>query len=288
MTFLPHLLAVGFLIAATVNLSKLAGAAGVAPPLFAFAMALGSGIVLLAIALLMKERMPRDRQGLIYVAIAGFLGVAAPNYLAFEVARHVGAAYASVPYALSPLMTYAMSVMVGIDEITPRRMLGLALGFFGTMIIVAGRIFSADSAPIVWLLGALMMPVLVASGNVYRTLRWPKNLGPMPLAAGMMLASALWLVPVVALAMPAFAPLAQWPGGAVVAAQVAASVLMYWLFFILQRGAGPVYLSQIGYVSAGFGVLIAAILFGEQVTASMLAGLGFVACGVVFVLPRRT
>ncbi len=63
---------------------------------------------------------------------------------------------------------------------------------------------------------------------------------------------------------------------------------MYVLYFQLQRVAGPVYLSQIGYVAAGFGVAIAVAVFAETVTLAMLAGLALIAGGVFLVTPRRS
>ncbi|APF36924.1 hypothetical protein BOQ54_05935 [Chelatococcus daeguensis] len=288
-TALALLVSVGFLIALTVNLAKGAAAIGITGPEFAFWMALGAGVVLLVFAAARGERPALTREHLVYYALAGLLAVAAPNYIGFEVAARAGAAYASVPYALSPLITYALAVSVRIDAPSGKRIAGLVLGCLGTALVVANMIARADGTSPAWLFAALLVPLSVAFGNVHRTLYWPKGSAPMALAAAMLLAGALWLSPFVAVNGTQL--LARGPAsgsGAIIAAQVSVSALMYVLYFQLQRVAGPVYLSQIGYVAAGFGVAIAVAVFAETVTLAMLAGLALIAGGVFLVTPRRS
>ncbi len=279
---------VGLALAMTVNLSKLAGLAGVPAPLFAFVLTFGAGLALAAASLARGARIPVDRRHLAYYAVTGFVSVAAPNYLGFEVARHAGAAYASVPYALSPLITYALAVMVGLDSPAWRRAGGVVLGLAGTTAIALSKMLGVNAAAPIWYVAALGLPLLVATGNVYRTLYWPAGTAPLALAAGMSLAAAVWLAPVALTRTDGLAALATPFGGGVMALQVLVSVLMNWLYFRLQQAAGPVYLSQIGYVAAGFGVALALVLFGEPVTPIMLAGMALVVAGVILVTPRRS
>ena len=70
-------------------------------------------------------------------------------------------------------------------------------------------------------------------------------------------------------------------------AQIGVSTLTYWLFFRLQQAAGPVYLSQINYVAAALGVVIALAVFGEAVTMTMVLGFALIVAGVFLVTPRQ-
>jgi drug/metabolite transporter (DMT)-like permease len=74
------------------------------------------------------------------------------------------------------------------------------------------------------------------------------------------------------------APLAAVPG--LVAAQLAASSVMYLTFFHLQAVAGPTYLSQIGYVAAVVGVAIGVAFLGERYPPLVWAGVAVVAAGI--------
>ena len=281
------LLAVGGLVAVSVNLSKGALAFGIEGPEFAFYLSLGAGVVLLAVTLLRGDRIRLTSRHLVYYAVTGFVSLAAPNVLAFVLAKYSGAAYASVSFALSPLITYPLAIVVNLDRPEARRFIGLLVGFVGTALVLSRMALSAEFAGPIWLAVAVAIPACVATGNIYRSLYWPKDVSDFGLAAAMLLASAVWLLPLyLAGERAAFA--GQIGGGeALIAAQVVASAAMYWLYFWLQRVAGPVYLSQIGYVAAGFGVLFAVIFFREHVPFMMLVGLAMIVVGVLLVRAIR-
>lgn len=282
------LLVVGGLIAVGVNLAKAAGRYGIAGPEFAFWLSLGAGAILFIMVRARGERIPLTRTHLIYYAVTGFVSLAAPNVLSFLIASHAGAAYGSVPFALSPLITYPIAIATGLDRPAWRRFAGLAVGFAGTALVLADMAAATTGAGPIWLLAALAIPACVATGNVYRSIKWPKGASDMALAAAMLIASTIWLLPLV-LVRPivAFRHGGFGEGEALVIAQMIASAAMYWFYFWLQRIAGPVYLSQIGYVAAGFGVLFAVIFFGEPLAWAVVVGLLMIIGGVALVRTRK-
>lgn len=64
-----------------------------------------------------------------------------------------------------------------------------------------------------------------------------------------------------------------------IALMAATSAISYVLNFQLQKVAGPVVFSQIGYWGTGFGVILAALLFGDVLTVISMVGLAAVICG---------
>ena len=282
------LIGVGSLIAVTVDLSKIAAANGVGAPEFAFWLSVGAGTVLAALAWLGGKPMPLTRRHLGFYAALGFLSLAAPYVAAFAVAEVAGANYGIAPYALAPLFTYPLAILVGLDQPEWRRFGGLLIGFFGAVLILIDITAVTASAGSIWALAALSIPTLVAIGNVLRTLYMPSDTTDLPLASGIMLGSAFWLSPillfsgrgVVLVDLSSAATL-------LIIAQIAVSALHYWLYMRLQRAGGPVYLSQIGYVAAALGVVLAYALFAELPTLPLLVGIVLVATGVILVRPRR-
>lgn len=77
----------------------------------------------------------------------------------------------------------------------------------------------------------------------------------------------------------------SWPAARILAIQVVVSAVFYALYFRLQHLAGPVYLSQIGYVGTAFALPIAVLVFGDRVTPAMIAGVALVILGVFLVRP---
>jgi drug/metabolite transporter (DMT)-like permease len=135
-------------------------------------------------------------------------------------------------------------------------------------------------AEAIWIVIGLAIPVSLACGNIYRTLDWPKEAGPIELAAGSHLASAAMLV-IISLVLNGNLPLAPLAGVPFLTlAQAAAAATMFAFFFRLQAVGGPVYLSQIGYVAAALGLVAGTVFLGERYQLATWAGAAIIMAGV--------
>lgn len=285
------LVAVGFLLAVNVNLAKAGTGAGASALTLAFWLHFGAGLALLAAALATGVRISFDRLYLTNYLVSGVASFAFPGFLGFVVAQRVGPAYGSVIYALSPLITYTLAVAIGLDRLALGRAVGLAIGLAGTALVVAFRFGISAGGEGTWVLLALLVPASVAVGNVLRTKLWPPGavglaLAPVSLITAGLLLAPFWLSQGLAEPLPSFST----PAGRIILAQMAVAAVYYALFYRLQNVAGPVFLSQIGYVATGFGVAIAVQVFGDAVSLGMLAGIVLIVAGVLLVsrtTPRR-
>jgi drug/metabolite transporter (DMT)-like permease len=279
------LLAVGALLAVNLALVKAAAISGVSPLGGAVISTLGAGVVILGLATLHRGRPPELRGRLGFFVGAGAISYAFPNALIFLAADRVGSSYAAILYAFVPGLTYLIALVSGIDRWSLRRMAGLMIGLVGAVVVVSARFGLAAPDQAFWLIAALAAPVSVAAGNVARSRYWPPGATAFDVAPGLLISAGLLL----AAALPfGSSAVALAPGGAVIAVLmlVVASVF-YSLYFTLQHRAGAVYLSQIGYVAAGVGLLIGVTFYDEPLNDWMLAGLALVVFGVVLVRPAR-
>lgn len=277
------LLVVGSLTATILAFGKVAISSGIPPLANAFWVAFGAGIILMVLSL---RRRPKDflvkaRYGI----IAGSVSVAFPTALVAIVITEIGSGMTSVVYAFPPLLTYLLSLPVGLDKPSLRRFAGIIMGLIGALIVV----FPPDGPTInLWMALAMLIPISVACGNIYRTMAWPKGGQPMELAAMLQLGSAILL-----LAPMLIAGQGHWPldfsttAGQAVLAQMALTSVTYVLFFMLQKVGGPVYLSQLGYILVAVGLLIGWIAFGETYSSSVFLALGLIAGGL-YLANRRT
>ncbi|HEX2509119.1 MAG TPA: DMT family transporter [Microvirga sp.] len=286
------LVAVGFLLAVNVNLAKAGTVAGASALTLAFWLHFGAGLALLAAAWATGERISVERPYLENYLASGIASFAFPGVLGFVVAERVGPAYGSVIYAFSPLITYSLAVAVGLDRLALGRAVGLAIGLAGTGLVVASRFGLSAGSEGTWVLLALLVPASVAFGNVLRTKLWPPGAAGLALAPGSLITAGLLLAPFW-LSQGADEPLPSFstPAGRIILAQMAVATVYYALFYRLQKVAGPVFLSQIGYVATGFGVAIAVRIFGDAVSLGMLAGIVLIVAGVLLVsrtTPRRS
>jgi drug/metabolite transporter (DMT)-like permease len=165
------------------------------------------------------------------------------------------------------------------------------LGFVGAIFVVAGRQSLALPAAANWLFLALIIPLSLAVGNVYRTARWPVGATPMQVGAASNLLAVPFLLAAAILhdGLPNLAPFAA--HGELAALQCLASLLMFSLFFRLQVVGGPTYLSQIGYLAAAVGLAAGVLVFRETYPALVWLGAAFILAGIGANLvdrPRRT
>lgn len=274
------LLLVGSLLALSLAVAKLADSAGAPRLSFLMVAVTGAGILLLALAVVQRQLMRINRYILEYALVSGIL-FALPNALGFLAVRHVGAGFVSLSFAFPILVTWMLAVGLGMERINALRLLGVLLGLAGGVLLAwakTGGMLGGQT----WVALVLTIPVIIALGNIYRTLRWPGEAGPIYLAALMLLGGALALAPF-ALAFE-MRQASQLLGPEVIRLLLAEALIftvLYVFYFVLQNIAGPVYLSQIGMVAALVGTLIAVMLLGESVPpflglAGALVGLGAV------------
>jgi len=123
--------------------------------------------------------------------------------------------------------------------------------------------------------------VLLAIGNLYRTLRWPKGVSADALAPGMLVAAAIMLL--AAGILPGFSlvvPMDSKLPLILIAVQAVIFAGMFLLLFMLQKTGGPVLLSLLGSVGAMVGVPVAIFLQGEAPPDGLLLGAALIAAGV--------
>ena len=274
------LLAVGTLLGLNFPLGKLAQAAQVPAVLWAALISLGASSLLGAWLLLRRRPVVCDAQHARYFVITALVSYALPNLLVLAAMAHLGSGPTAMMFTLSPLFTALLSRMAGLRAPARLEYWGIAIGFGGALLVALARGEAGRPAAWLWVGVGLLIPLLLALGNVYRSLDWPPRADATWLAVGSHGVAALLLLALCALTgawrgLPALAGV-PW----LAAAQVAAAVLMFPLFFRLQALGGPVLLSQIGTVGAGVGVAVGAGLLGERYPPLVWGGVALIALGI--------
>ena len=274
------LLAVGTLLGLNFPLGKLAQAAQVPAVLWAALISLGASSLLGAWLLLRRRPVVCDAQHLRYFVITALVSYALPNLLVLAAMAHLGSGPTAMMFTLSPLFTALLSSLAGLRAPARLEYWGIAIGFGGALLVALARGEAGRPAAWLWVGVGLLIPLLLALGNVYRSLDWPPRADGTWLAVGSHGVAALLLLALCALTgawrgLPALAGV-PW----LAAAQVAAAVLMFPLFFRLQALGGPVLLSQIGTVGAGIGVAVGAGLLGERYPPLVWGGVALIALGI--------
>lgn len=280
---LTCLLVGGALLGISTNVAKYAGEIDLSPLAFLFWSIAGAATILLVIALLRQELTPLNKRSFEYYFISALVSVAGSNLLFFSAIPHVGASFVALIISLPPLLTYLGALALGMERFQTVRALGVAAALAGAGVLAA-RKFSAPDTSVFWILIVLCGPVLLAIGNLYRTLRWPEGASPNALAPGMLIAAVVLLgatsfLPNFSLTVPlgGFLPLG------LITLQAFIFAGQFQLLFLLQKTGGPVLLSLLGSVGAIVGVPVAVFLQGESPPDGLILGASLIALGVALV-----
>ncbi len=244
-------------------INRWAADAGWPPVAFAAAQLLLGGVALAAIERLRGNRLLRSVADVRSYAVIGALSMAVPTALLTATAGHVAASMLTLVLALSPGLTLLFSAALKLDRLRPRVAVAMLCGFAGVLLIASPWSHALSAAETPWFLVALLVPVSFASANVSAALLRPPEVGPGTMAAGLLLAGGVVLVPLALLIDPSLLPGTM--GGAAVATLLAGTVVnavVIIMFFEVIRRAGPTFGSLFHYVALPAGVVWSIAAFG--------------------------
>ncbi|MFJ8957882.1 DMT family transporter [Lentzea sp. NPDC102401] len=238
--------------------------------------------VLLSIAAVRKVALPRSAQIWGHIAAAGLFGNVIPFLLLSYGEKTTGAGIAGVLIGASPLLTLALATAaLPTERATPRKAVGLVLGFIGVVLLIgpwdealgsfSGRLACFGAA------------VSYAIGFVYvRKYLSPLGLAPLSLAASQLVAAAVLqavVTPFLDWRTPSFTgPVTM----SIVLLGLLSTGLAYVLYFRLIGDVGATTASAVNYVVPVFAVLVSVLFLGEHVTWNLIAGGLVVLVGVAY------
>ncbi|MFI6095702.1 DMT family transporter [Lentzea sp. NPDC051213] len=238
--------------------------------------------VLLSIAAIRKVALPRSVEVWGHIAAAGLFGNVIPFLLLSYGEKTTGAGIAGVLIGATPLLTLALATAaLPTERATPRKGIGLALGFIGVVLLIGPWHESLGSLS--GRLACFGAAVSYAIGFVYvRKFLSPLGLAPLSLAASQLVSAAVLQAVVT--------PFLGWRTPDVTVPVLFSIVLLgllstglaYVLYFRLIGDVGATTASAVNYVVPVFAVLLSVLFLGEPVTWNLLAGGLVVLVGVAY------
>jgi drug/metabolite transporter (DMT)-like permease len=239
--------------------------------------ALGA-LTLLVMAFAARQRLPRDRGTWARLIVAAFFCNALPFALFGIGERTVDSGVAGVMNATTPLWSLLIGVALGTERrLNPARLLGLALGFAGIVVIFApwqqaGLLSTGALA----LLGAGLS---YAIAFAYMARKLPADGAPLALsAAQLMTATAL-----TALALPVASTAPHLTFTAVVAVTILGvfgTGITFYLNYRILSDEGPTAAATVGYLLPVVSVALGALFLGEPLSLRVIGGMAVVLVAV--------
>jgi drug/metabolite transporter (DMT)-like permease len=278
------LVVLGALWGGNPSFSKALAIAGVSPFSVVFWQTFGAGTLLLLVCLLRRTSLRFRVKHLIYFAFMGVVGIDVSYVTLVFTVEKLSAGYVSVLILFSPMLTYAMALVLRMEPMVAIRAVGIVVGLAGAAVLVlpAGSLPSRDLLPLALL--AFITPLGYAAANIFAEIARPPDTDNVALAMGTMFAAAIGALSG-ALINNSFYPAWQNFGHAetVLALFALATSVAFLIFYAIIKMAGAVYLGQVGYLATLFGVSWGILFFAETPSAWLWLAALLVAAGVALV-----
>lgn len=246
-------------------------------------------VFLSVICLCTGRKLPLKRSHLATYAIIALIGTVLPNGASYQAMVYLPSGLISILLSLIPMLAFPIALALGNERFRWRRLLGLSLGLFAVLLIVAPEASLPDPAMIAFIPLALVAPLFYAFEGNY-VARWgTAGLDPIQTLCGASIAGAIITLPLAIAAGQWINPLeSAWgaPDYALVASAII-HVVVYTLYVWLVGRAGAVFAVQVSYLVTGFGVGWAMLVLGERYSIWIWIAFAVMLIGLTLVQPRK-
>jgi drug/metabolite transporter (DMT)-like permease len=282
--FIPLILLIGGGIAfgSIFSANRIAFEAGFPFISYSFWQSLFAGLGLLILSVPMRALPPVTRAHLRVYGLTAAIGFSVPLLALTFVAGKLPPGVISLTLTLTPSFTYLFALALRSDRWRLMSVGGIVFGLAGVLLIILPRESLGTGITAGWLLLAMAAPLGYALNNVMIPFIRPPATTSMQLSTGVLLAAALIFLPVM-LIVDGPVMVTEYSGAAIWATiwAAAADVGIFLCLFEIIRRAGPVFFSQLNYVTVAASVIWAFLIFGDTFTIWVWGAIALMAVGLV-------
>jgi drug/metabolite transporter (DMT)-like permease len=243
-------------------------------------------VVLGAIALVRRKGIRLTGPALRFYVVVAVLGTLIPNGTFYASVAHLPSGIMSIIIAMIPMLAFPMALALGMDRFSALRLVGLAMGLCGVLLLAAPGAALPETAMLAWLPVALVGPLFYAMEATYVAWRGTEGMDALQAMLGASLAGLILCAPVMLVLDQSYSP---WPLGRddlALALSSALHALLYASYVWLAATAGAVFAAQSSYLVTAAGMIWAMVLLGERPNATVWLALAVMLSGVALVQPR--
>jgi drug/metabolite transporter (DMT)-like permease len=245
---------------------------------------LTAGLALLVYAVATKQRRALRERWRQYLVI-GALNSAIPFVLISTAELHLTASLASILNATSPLFGALIAAAWIKEPLTPKKIVGIALGVTGVTVLAGWSPLTLSGVVILSIGASLSGALFYGLAGVYTKAR-AAGAPALGMAVGSQLFASVLLLPLVPMALPSAAPSAR-VIACVLALALFCTALAYVLYFRLIVDVGPTRAITVTFLIPISGVVWAMLFLGEDIKPGTLLGCGIILVGTALVTGVR-
>lgn len=243
-----------------------------------------AALILWAILLARRQRVARSRSAWAAFAVMGLFSGTVPYVLITWGEQSIDSGLAALLQATMPIFTVIIAHFVTVDErISPRRILGIAAGFAGVVVLMLPDLRQGMHANVLGQLAVVASSVSYAGATIFARRRL-RGQSPLMATTGQITAGALFTLPLALLIerpfdlAPSSQALLSWLGLVLIG-----TVVAYVIYYALLARTSATFTSTVTYVIPVNGLILGAIVLHEPLTPTILASAALILAGVLLV-----
>lgn len=288
--FVPFLLLLlfGTIWGGTIPFTKLAVETGHHPLGLIFWQMIIAIVLLSPVALVRRSRVIFDRRHIRYYAVIAMIGTVIPNTFSYWASFHLPGGVMALVIATVPIFTLLIALGIGSERLEVKRALGVLLGIGAVAMLILPQSALPDPSKILFVFIALIAPLTYGMEGNYLASAEPPRTGPVATLLGASIVGLVIATPP-AVFSGGFVDPTEGIGKAEIALFIAISlhVIAYVGFIWLVSLSGAVFSSQIAYIVTPAGVVLSAIILGEDHSVWLWLSLTLMLFAILLVRPRE-
>ncbi|WKE65362.1 DMT family transporter [Gallaecimonas kandeliae] len=276
--YIPELLLLAALWGASFLFMRVSAPAFGPVPLIALRVAVAALVLLPVLA--WRGQLPQLRQHVKPLAVVGLANSALPFTLFAFATLYLTAGLTAILNSTAPFWTALVAFALWGEKLSGQRLLGIAIGFAGVVILVWHKLAAVDA---LWAIGACLLASLCYGFAANYSKHKLAGVPPLVSTVGSQIAAALMLLPLTYFYWPA-GPIGTQAWLAAIALGVLCTGIAYLLFFRLIAHVGAGNAVMVTFLIPIFGNLWGALFLGEHLTLTLLAGGTVILLGIAFSL----
>ena len=228
-------------------------------------------------------RPPRSITPWVAFFAMGMLNNVVPFTLIVWGQTHIASGLAAILNATTPLFTVIVAgVFLADEKPTPIKFVGVAIGFFGVILMIGPKVLSGLGADVLAQFAVLGAAISYAFAGVFGRRFKTMGIDPVITAAGQVTASSILLIPI-ALAFDeptniiALGP-KSW--AAIVSLAVLSTAVAYILYFRILASSGATNLLLVTFLIPVSAILLGSIVLGESLEMIHFLGMALIGLGL--------
>lgn len=241
-----------------------------------------AGLVLLIALLVRREKLPPLRSPLWrHFAVIGLINSVIPYTLITWGEVQISSGLAAILVGAMPIFTVLLAHWLTHDEkLSHRKLLGIAAGFIGVVILFLPDFLNAATANLLGGLATIAAALSYAYATIYAR-RHFKGQPHVTVAFGQMVMASLILIPASLLLEHPWTLRPTPPAlAAIVTLSILGTAVAYMMYYWLVANVGATRTSLVTYISPVIAVVLGAVVLNEHLQWSTMVGLVLIIVGV--------